>query len=220
MTDIQIKAVIEDIASETNSQLSVDVWQDWICDIASAKSLDRIIFDKETLLAYWGCSSQIFLNFCEKQIKELFYVYIEDFNNGLISWSEIDKFRRFCNDVDVLNEINRLAVLNKDLNLLRRFIADYEKGAVDSVLIDYLRQSESGDVKVKMLEYLKKRQVKKHRKTKPVINHKQVIQTVTDTYKQELGEFLLVGYNRNEILRQYGLEHLIDKSEEESNSST
>lgn len=208
MDEKQIKFFIEKIAVETNSLATVSVWQEWIYDIASSRSIDRISFDRETLTAYFGCLSPAFAELCDFYIKNLFSVYVEDYSAGVISWSEIEKFKSLCNDESILNEIKKLEMLNKDLGLFRKFIADFEKRVDDSVLIEYLRQCESFEVKNMMLEILKKRQAQKQRTTKPIVNRKK-LKKATDSCLRDAGGFMLINYDRNEILRQYGLEHLI-----------
>lgn len=147
--------------------------------------------------------------FCQENIHRLFPRYVEDFKNYLIDWSEIEKFKQHVTDEKILEEIEKLSIYAADMNLLYRFIWCYNNGGSETELLEYLSKCKNKEIKTKMLGYLSNcnelptNEVPKDNKT--VISH------VNKTFKEELGDALMIGYNREEILKQYGLHHLIDK---------
>ncbi len=205
----ELKHIIEQISRETQYQKEQIVWGEFVHNIASADSIDAIAKNKRILCAYFGMTPDTLTQFCQENIHRLFPRYVENFKNYLIEWSEIEKFKQHVTDEKILEEIEKLSIYAADMNLLSRFIWCYNNGGSESELLEYLSQCNDKEIKTKMLSYLS------NSKELPTDNlpkeNKTVISHVNKTFKEELGDALMIGYNREEILKQYGLHHLIDK---------
>ncbi len=93
--------------------------------------------------------------------------------------------------------------------MLYKFIWSYNNNGSEVELLGYLSECKNKDIKTKMLSYLSNQQ---ESSTKDLPNdNKAIISQVNKTFKEGMGDALMVGYNREEILKQYGLHHLIDK---------
>lgn len=205
----ELKHIIEQIAEETQYQKEYMVWGEFVYNIASTNSVDVIVKNKRILCAYFGVNSETLELFCQENIHRLFPRYVEDFRNDIIECNEIEKFKQYVTDEKILIEIDRLSEYAADKKLLYKFIWSYNNNGSEAGLLGYLSECKNKDIKTKMLSYLSNSN-ELHTNEIPKDN-KTVISHVNKTFKEELGDALMIGYNREEILKQYGLHHLLDK---------
>lgn len=206
----ELKHIIKQIAEETEFQKEYMVWGEFVHNIASTDSVDVIVKNRRILCAYFGVNSETLEQFCQECIHRLFPRYVEDFRNDIIEWSEIEKFKQYVTEEKILKEIDELSEYAADKKLLYKFIWSYNNSGSEAELIGYLSECKNKEIKTKMLSYLSGQQ-EVLSKDLPKDN-KAIISQVNKTFKEGMGDALMVGYNREEILKQYGLHHLVGKN--------
>lgn len=208
-----INSIIAAIAKETDYHREAMVWREFIFNIESARTIDAIIKNKKILCAYFGMCPDILRQYCDDCIDQLFPIFVEKFKNDEVEWHEIERFRSYCTDENILSEIDRLSEYAADKNLLNEFIWELNNGGSEAKLLTYLAECKSKEIKTQMLAYLND-QSSAPKPTEQAVtptSKSTIIGHVNRQCKQVAGSSLLIGYNREHILKQYGLEHLIDE---------
>lgn len=205
-----VNYTISSIAKETDFHRETIVWREFIFNIESAKSIDAIIKNKNILCAYFGMCPNSLSQYCDYCIQRLFPVYVEKFKNDEIEWHEIEKFKSYCSDESILEKIDQLSAYAVDKSLLNEFIWEYNNGRSETKMLKYLSECKDKGIRTQMLAYFNHPYSQENAQKISPTNKSAIIGHINRQCKQTAGKALLIGYNRQEILRQYGLDHVIN----------